>query len=210
MASTGPVTIRCSACQRKLSIPITASGKVVQCPCGQKLRAPNLQAAAAPATFGTEFPSSPPPTQPPLNPFQSPAHGPSHFGGSPPNELSTVISGQRILSYAVVGYLCSLPLLALANIFLEGTNEKPVVTPTFFFVLGLGVCGMFAAGCFASYGIFRMGRVLFPGSTRILYSIGVLLPAPLVGLMVMFVANSKATEYLKSKGIAVGFFGAKN
>ena len=53
-----------------------------------------------------------------------------------------------------------------------------------------------------------MGSVLFPGSTRYIYAIGVLLPVPLIGLLVMFVANSKATGYLKANGVRVGFLGA--
>ncbi len=99
-------------------------------------------------------------------------------------------------------------MLVLANAFLGGTPEKPVVTAAFGLVLGLGLLGMFAAACCASFGIFRMGRVLFPGSTRFVYAVGVLVPAPLVGLLVMFVANSKATGYLETNGVKVGFFGA--
>lgn len=39
--------------------------------------------------------------------------------------------------------------------------------------------------------------------------VGVLVPAPLIGLLVMFVANGKATGYLKAYGVEVGFFGAR-
>ena len=53
-----------------------------------------------------------------------------------------------------------------------------------------------------------MERVLFPGSTRFVYAVGVLVPAPLVGLLVMYVANSQATGYLKANGVKVGLFGA--
>ena len=51
--------------------------------------------------------------------------------------------------------------------------------------------------------------MLFPGSTRYLYAIGVLIPAPLIGLIVMLVANSNATGYLKAHGYKMGFLGAK-
>ena len=75
--------------------------------------------------------------------------------------------------------------------------------------MGLGFLVVLSAAIGASIGIFRMGAVLFPGSTRYMYAIGVLIPAPLVGLIVMFTANSKATTYLKDRGVTVGFFGAK-
>ena len=57
--------------------------------------------------------------------------------------------------------------------------------------------------------MFRMGGVLLSGSTRYLYVIGVLITAPLIGLIVMFVANSNALGYLIAHGIKVGFLGAK-
>ena len=102
-----------------------------------------------------------------------------------------------------------MPILVAANAFLDGTAENPVVTPMFGVVLCLGLFCVFAAAICACVGIFRMGKVLFPGSTRYLYAIGVLIPAPLIGLIVMFVANSNATGYLKARGCKIGFFGAK-
>ncbi|PHS03243.1 MAG: hypothetical protein COA78_18720 [Blastopirellula sp.] len=142
------------------------------------------------------------------NPYQSPNTGsPAPVSGDA--ETSIVISGQKLLNYSILGYLCSMPLLVAANAFLEGTPENPVVTPMFGIVLAAGMLGMFAAGICAAIGIFRMGRILFPGSTRFLYAIGVLIPAPLIGLIVMFVANSNASGYLKARGYKIGLFGAK-
>ena len=124
-------------------------------------------------------------------------------------DSATVVSGQKLLIRGVLGYLCSVPILIAANMFLGGTPKQPVVTPLFTILLCLGLLCVLAALICASIAIFRMGKVLFPGSTRYLYAIGVLLPAPLVGLIVMVVANSNATGYLKSRGYKVGFFGAK-
>ena len=55
-------------------------------------------------------------------------------------------------------------------------------------------------------GILRMGAVLFPES-RYVYAIGAVLP--IIGLIVMFISNAKATKYLKERGVTVGFLGAK-
>lgn len=41
--------IKCPACSKLLNIPDTAAGKVVKCPCGKQLRAPQPGGAAAPA-----------------------------------------------------------------------------------------------------------------------------------------------------------------
>lgn len=204
------LSFKCVACKRKLSAPTTAGGKVVACPCGQKLRVPKAPPAApSPSIFDAELPASPTPSRQRSSPYQSPrAATVRNPASAPMSDVATVKSGQKFLIFSILGYLCSLPVLVLANAFLGGTPEKPVVTAAFGLVLGTGLLGMFAAACCACFGIFRMGRVLFPGSTRFVYAIGVLVPAPLIGLLVMFVANSKATGYLKAKGINVGFFGA--
>ena len=122
--------------------------------------------------------------------------------------MMDVITGQKLLIYSIIGYLCALPFLAIANAFLGGTTEEPVITTMFVVVLLLGLLILLAAGIAAAVGILRMGVVLFP-SSRFLYAIGVLIPAPLVGLIVMFTANASATNYLKDRGVKVGFFGAK-
>jgi hypothetical protein len=119
------------------------------------------------------------------------------------------VFGQKLLIFSILIYLLSMPVLVAANAFLEGTPEEPVVTPMFAVVLVVGLLGVLAAAICACVGILRMGSVLFPGSTRFIYAIGVLIPAPLVGLIVMLVANSNATGYLKARGFKVGFFGAK-
>lgn len=41
--------IKCPSCSKVLSIPESAAGKIVKCPCGKQLRAPGNTATAAPA-----------------------------------------------------------------------------------------------------------------------------------------------------------------
>lgn len=114
--------------------------------------------------------------------------------------------GQRILTLGVIICLCSLPVLISANVFLDHTSGKPNVTPVFGVLMVLALLPV--AAC-ASLGIFRIGWVFFPGSTRFIYAVGVLMPVPLSGLLVMFVANARATGYLKARGVEVGFFDAR-
>lgn len=204
------LSFTCSACKRKLTTPATASGKVVACPCGKKLRVPNALASAPNSIFDSEIPTSPAPAALPSAPYQSPSALPKQAAPAPKSDLGDVKSGQRFLVFSMIGYFCALPVLVSANAFLEGTPEAPVTTVAFGLVLGLGMLIAAAASCGACFGILRMGRVLFPGSTQVIYAAGVLIPAPLIGLLVMFVANSKATAYLNTKGVKVGFFGAKN
>ena len=122
--------------------------------------------------------------------------------------MMDVITGQKLLIYGMIGYLCAMPILIGANAFLGGTTEKPEVNALFFVVLLLGLLVMLAAAIVGALAILRLGVVLFPES-RYVYAIGAILPAPLIGLIVMFVANSRATKYLKERGVKVGFFGAK-
>lgn len=120
--------------------------------------------------------------------------------------MMDVITGQKLLIYGMIGYLCAMPILIGANAFLGGTTEKPEVNALFFVVLLLGLLVMLAAAIVGALAILRIGVVLFPES-RYVYAIGAILP--LIGLIVMFVANSRATKYLKERGVKVGFFGAK-
>ncbi|MEL7500574.1 MAG: hypothetical protein AAFN77_23480 [Planctomycetota bacterium] len=143
------------------------------------------------------------------NPYQSPSTSDLNEHRDSQADIGTVVSGQKQLIYSILGYLCSMPILVSANAFLDGTEAYPIVTPMFGVVLAVGLLALLAAAICASLGIFRMGGVLYPGSARYIYAIGVLIPAPLIGLIVMFVANAKATGYLKAHGIKVGFLGAK-
>ena len=121
--------------------------------------------------------------------------------------MMDVITGQKLLIYGMIGYLCAMPIL-VGNAFLGGTTEELIVTSTFVAVLAIGVLAFVAAGVVGAMGILRMGAVLFPKS-RYVYAIGAALPIPVIGLIVMFTSNAKATKYLKERGVTVGFLGAK-
>ena len=190
------------------------------CPCGQQIRVPAAPAdeqifEAEVVSEVSSFHSQPSFQQPasfqqPVSPYQSPAAKASRGSGATSGGVvDDVKSGQRLLILGMSIYLCSLPLLLAANVFLDHTAGKPGVTPAFGVLMVLALLGLLSAAACASFGIFRMGAVLFPGSTRYVYAVGVLLPAPLIGLLVMFVANGRATGYLKAQGVEVGFFGAR-
>ena len=120
--------------------------------------------------------------------------------------MMDVITGQKLLIYGMIGYLCAIPILVGASAFLGGTTEGPIVTSSFIAVLMRGALVLFAAASVGAMGILRMGAVLFPES-RYVYAIGAVLP--IIGLIVMFISNAKATKYLKERGVTVGFLGAK-
>lgn len=92
------------------------------------------------------------------NPYQSPVL--RQFAASNPDGMNKeiVISGQKLLIYSIIGYLCSMPLMVIANAFLSGTADNPVVTPAFGVILPVGlVCLLVAAVC-TCVGVFRMGE----------------------------------------------------
>ena len=97
------------------------------------------------------------------------------------SEIATVISGQKRLLYSILSYFFAAPLLISATTFLDETSGKLVPTPPFWALLGLSFLVALASLFGASKGIFRMGRVLYPGLSRYLYAIGVWIPVPLIG-----------------------------
>jgi hypothetical protein len=69
-------------------------------------------------------------------------------------DLNDVIGEQRILILGICVYLCVLPVLVAANLFLNGTSGKPTVTPVFGIVLALGLsssCLMWVAPALVSF-----------------------------------------------------------
>jgi len=115
--------------------------------------------------------------------------------------MMDVITGQKLLIYSIIAYLCALPFFAISNAFEGGT------TP-FIVVLAIGFLILLASVVIGAISILRLGAVLFP-SARYVYAIGVILPAPLIGLIVMITANASANKYLKERGVTVGLLGAK-
>ena len=147
------------------------------------------------------------------NPFMSNPHQSPDPSAAPTKKtrkkhgMMDVITGQKLVIYSMIAYLCALPFFAVFNLLLRRTPEAPV-TPLLVVVLAIGFLISLASVIGAAIGILRMGAVLFP-SARYLYAIGVLLPVPGFGLLVMITASICATTYLKERGVTVGFFGAK-
>ena len=53
------MNINCPTCSKVLSIPASAAGKVVKCPCGQQLKAPPAAGGSAPANVAAKAKSTP-------------------------------------------------------------------------------------------------------------------------------------------------------
>lgn len=128
--------------------------------------------------------------------------------GSPeaPNlsdDLRIVYSGQKFLIGSLFVLLLLLPLYFGLNFAIQRDLLPPEAEVA---RVGFHVVG-FVARLFGAFGIFRMGKVLYPGVSRYLFPIGTFLPY--VGLFVIFIANGRAINYFKSHGWEVGYFGAK-
>ena len=72
-----PMKIKCPACSKLLTVPDTAAGKVLKCPCGKQLRAPSVSGGATPAPGGQPAAQTPAPQAPtpqaPAQPTPNPA-----------------------------------------------------------------------------------------------------------------------------------------
>ena len=128
--------IKCPACAKVLSIPDSAAGQVVKCPCGKQLRAPNAASAGGganrPSGAGTSSNSPAPrptaaaggidpgifddltdndlqPVKTTSNPYQSTVSGQHPSASSGPQELASV--GQRIGGTLLDGVLHMLMML---------------------------------------------------------------------------------------------------
>lgn len=148
------LSFQCTACGKKLSVAPSARGKVVACPCGQKLKIPSLPQPAPASIFDSDLPEAISPTPQATNAYASPAAAPArHAKSSGSSDVNTVKSGQKLLIYSILGSLCSLPIISLANLLLGGTPEKPELTLGFALVLCFGILAMLAAAVCASLSI---------------------------------------------------------
>ena len=131
--------IKCPACSKVLSIPDSAAGQVVKCPCGKQLRAPNAASAGGGANRPSGASSSKPASSSPAprptagaggidpgifddltdndlhpvkttsNPYQSSVSGQHASASSGPQELAGI--GQRIGGAILDGVLSLLMML---------------------------------------------------------------------------------------------------
>ena len=100
------------------------------------------------------------------NPSQSPDTSSATENHANQTQIDTVISGQKMLIYSILGYLCSLPILVAANVFFGGTPENPFVTPMFGIELArglLGLLGLLAAAICACWEYFGWVAFFFQG-----------------------------------------------
>ena len=83
--------IKCPACSKVLSIPETAAGQIVKCPCGKQLRAPNPATSGSPASKPASNASNAAARQPAKRPAQGPAAiDPGIFDDLTDNDLQPV------------------------------------------------------------------------------------------------------------------------
>lgn len=124
------------------------------------------------------------------------------------SDIQQVISGQKLLIYALLGYLF-IPFLGILMIFagavVETMDENSANALAFGlvgFILVLGIAVLIMAIC----GLARMGRVVI-GPWWVLMLPGMLFP--LLALVILIIVNSQATGFLRANGVKVGFLGAK-
>ena len=126
--------IKCPACAKVLSVPDSAAGKVVKCPCGKQLRAPAASPTSASTPLGSrpQTPSSPVtgnkpkaaansldpgifdeltesdlgPVQSAANPYRHPNASPGAAAGAIPSARNQTLAGvgSRILGSIVDGF----------------------------------------------------------------------------------------------------------
>jgi hypothetical protein len=124
---------------------------------------------------------SQPPTGPsPLN-YVTPPSGPN---------LRTIATKQRAIIFCILGYI----VLVVSQFLLP---------PALRLLIGLLVL---AVGITATVFVFMLTTTIY--STGVGVVLGILTLIPLIGLIVLLVVNSKATNLLRENGIKVGLLGA--
>ena len=128
------------------------------------------------------------------NPFDTPKMSaePPRPTGSNREHLIKVARAQRHVLFVVLAYLCLIPVNVVAGQF----EPLQIVGPIF----GLGVMLAGAVTVFHLVSLFR-GKV-----AAVFYVIGLLIPC--LGLILLLVISSEATNILKANGIKVGLLGA--
>ena len=129
------------------------------------------------------------------NPYQAPTADAPVENPHPPGQvgveqLRAIANTQRMLMFCILAYL--------AGLVLSGVLPQPLkLVGGLLYIVG---------GIAAVVYVILLGVKLH--STGVAILLGVLTFVPCVGLIVMLVVNSKATEILKANGIKVGLLGA--
>lgn len=146
---------------------------------------------------------------PALKGRQSASPRQSRSGKSKSSDTKHVITGQKLLIYSLVAYFGLIMIFFMAGfgIGLATRGEPP---ESLMLILNIvGIVFHFLILFLAIYGILRLGSVLYPGATRWLFAVALLVPIPLLSIIIMIIANAKAIRFLKDRNIKVGFFGAR-
>ena len=137
---TDKLSFKCVACKQVLSAPVTASGSVVACPCGQRLRVPESHATKPNSVFDEL------PTSPTSLPYQSPAPNPNAGLRSKQNRPTKRKPNTALLTIgaAVIGGL-------LFGAIVLATPGMATMLPAVLLVVGIGAViggGITFAICF--------------------------------------------------------------
>lgn len=138
------------------------------------------------------------------NPYQTPDQIPDAMSAPVASwdDIRIVNSGQKFL----VGGFVTMILLSVAFAVFSASVELPSEEVEAVVLLAVLMAILIALFCTA-YGVFRMGKVVNPGISRYIMTIGCILPY--VSLLVIIFSNYRANKFLKAQGYKVGFFGAK-
>ena len=131
-----------------------------------------------------------PPNQPPSGPFPPQPPQTLSYGTSARSDLKEIASRQRAIMLCILAYI-----VAVICQFALPPELRPI--------LGLAVL---AVGVIASVFIFMLAIKLYGTGVGIL--LGILTLVPCLGLLILLVVNSKATNILRENGVKVGLLGA--
>ncbi len=128
------------------------------------------------------------------NPFVAPENQgvPAKPSGSNREHLIKVATAQRHVLFVILAYLALLPF----NIAAQQVPQLAVI------LLPVAII-VFIAGAIT---VFRLASLFRGKAVAVLYLIGLLIPC--LGLILLLVISSEATNLLKSNGIKVGLLGA--
>jgi hypothetical protein len=145
----------------------------------------------------SQYPPSPPPFPPPepLNYAQ-----PVNLRG----DLRTIAVRQKAIMFCILAYF----VVAIANIAVMASSPPPpavrIVPALLSGLLALLTLGVAIT---AAVFVFMLALALYDTGVGIL--LGILTLIPVVGLIVLLIINSKATNALRQHGIKVGLMGAR-
>lgn len=227
------IRFSCTNCKKKLQVKSSFAGRSTKCKCGATLQIPSpvqiqekesrkipvaepfedLLAEVVEDPLG-ELQSAepmyrlPPPKKATYNPYSAPTSFKKPKRRNSNSETEQVISGQKLLIFALAMNLCMNVFVILMNLGGEHLRQMEAATAKVI-AIGLLLVLVIVALCsiaMAIIGLIRMGRIVAPGWWILIIP---LMCVPCVSLIMIVIINARATGYLRAKGIDVGFFGAR-